>query len=281
VLKYAVEYGEGLVTGVKNAVLGVFISVYVLISKERLQAQFRKICAAMLPDNKNRRFERYLLLTHRTFSSFFVGKLINAFIIMLLNFFAMLVLGLEYPLLISVIVGVTDIIPIFGPIIGAIPSFFILFIVDTRQALIFVIMVIIIQQIDGNIIGPKILGESTGISSLGVIVAIIVMGEYFGIIGMLVGVPVFAVATTIFKEYFETRLKKRGKATDTAEYYMQDSIVDPHERHVPVGQRMFNNITRTFAKVGKLIFRKKQKTDDGEGQETTHQTKENENGEQS
>ena len=281
VIHYVVEYGTGLFTGVKNVVLGIFISIYVLISKEKLQAQIRKIGTAMLPDKRNRRIERYVFLTHRTFSGFFVGKIIDSAIILLITLVLMLIFRLEYPLLISVIVGVTNIIPIFGPIIGAIPSFFILFIVEPRQAIIFLILIILIQQLDGNVIGPKILGDSTGISSLGVIVAIVVMGAYFGVLGMLIGVPIFAVATTILKEYFETKLRKKGKSTDTADYYLKDSIVDPYETHESVSKRMFNNTKKSVLKIAGLFSGNKKK-DVGEVTEATEekaQVEENSNSE--
>ena len=253
VTEYIFEYGAGLFVGVKNAVLGIFISVYILISKERLQAQIRKFSAAVLPGNRQKRITKYINLTHRTFSGFFVGKIIDSAIIMLLTFVLMLILRLEYPLLISVIVGVTNIIPIFGPIIGAVPSFFILFIVEPRQALIFLVLIIIIQQIDGNVIGPKILGDSIGISSLSVIVAIVIMGDLFGIMGMIIGVPIFAVVITIVKELVETQLKKKGKSIDTADYYAKDSIVDPHEHHEHAAQKVFNNLKRYYQKIESLV----------------------------
>lgn len=272
VIHYIVEYGTGLFVGVKNVILGIFISIYVLISKEKLQAQLRKISAAMLPDTRSRRLERYIFLTHKTFSGFFVGKIINSGIILFIMLVFMIIFRLEYPLLISVIVGVTDIIPIFGPILGAIPSFFILFIIEPRQAIIFLVLVIFIQQLDGNVIGPKILGDSTGISSLGVIVAIVVMGAYFGVLGMLVGVPIFAVGTTIFKEYFESKLRKKGKSIDTGDYYLKDSIIDPHETHDPVSKRMFNNMKNSVLKMAG-IFVKNKKTNKDKKTEKDEQIK--------
>ena len=200
IMKYAIEFGTGLFVGIKNTVLGIFISIYVLISKEKLQAQLRKFGAAVTTDNKNRKIRKYLSLTHNNFSGYFVGKFIGSIIVFFLMFILMLIFRMPYPLLISMIFAVTDFIPVFGPILGAIPSFFIIFIIDPTKAIIFLFIVLAVQQLEGNVITPKILGEATGISSLSVIIAIIIMGECFGIIGMIIGVPVFAVGITIVKE---------------------------------------------------------------------------------
>ena len=278
ITKYVFEYGTGLFVGVKNVVLGLFISIYMLISKEKLQAQIRKFGVAVLPESKNRRIIKYIRLTHKTFSGFFIGKIIDSAIILLITLVAMLLFRLEYALLISVIVGVTNIIPIFGPLIGAIPSFFILFIVEPKQALIFLVLIILIQQLDGNVIGPKILGDSIGISSLSVIIAIVIMGDLFGVLGMIVGVPIFAVVITIVKELIETRLKKKGKSIDTADYYAKDSLVDPNEHHEHAAKKIFDNIENSVKKIinalKKVIdnLKKSKKSKDGTVEEKTEET---------
>ena len=257
VADYIVEYGMGLFVGIKNTVIGIFISIYVLISKEKLQAQARKFGAAVFSETKQRHIGKYINLTHRTFSNFFIGQIVDACILAIITFFCLLIFRIvgdyQLALLVSFIVGVTNIIPIFGPIIGAVPSFFIIFITNPQKAFFFIILIIVLQQIDGNIIAPKILGESTGISSLGVIIAIVIMGDLFGILGMLIGVPVFAVAITVIKEVIETKLKKKGKPIETAEYYLKDAVADPYEHHVPITKKIWNNLERGFAK----IFKKK------------------------
>lgn len=265
---YIVKYGMGLFVGIKNTVIGIFISIYVLISKEKLQAQVRKFGAAVFNETKLRHLGKYINLTHRTFSNFFVGQVFDACILTVVAFIVFSIFRMPYALLVSVIVGVTNVIPIFGPILGAVPSFFIIFIVSPQKALLFLVLIIILQQIDGNIIAPKILGESTGISSLGVITAIVIMGDLFGIFGMLIGVPVFAVATLILKEFVETKLKKKGKSIETAEYYLKDAVVDPYEHHVPITRKMWNKIEATVVR----LFKKKDKTEQGESDD---QTKEN------
>lgn len=255
VTKYIAEYGLKLFVGVKNVIFGIIISVYVLISKEKLQAQIRKLGTAMLTETRCKKIGKYVILTHRTFSNYFVGSVLDCIIVMVMTFFAMLIFGMPYPLLIAVIIGVTNIIPILGPFLGAIPSFFIIFIVDPVKALLFIILILVIQQIDGNIIAPKIHGDSTGISSLAVIIIILVMGEYFGILGMLVGVPLFAVIVNIVKEIIENRLKIKGKETDTAEYYLKDAMADPYNHHEPVAARIFRSIGRLFRSIGALFFK--------------------------
>ncbi len=263
ILNYVKEYGLGLVDAVKNAILGIFISIYVLISKEKLQAQFKKFGNAMLSDKKCRRLGKYITLTSRTFSGYFVGKIIGSFIVFLLMWASLSLFGVEYALLVATIVSITDIIPIFGPIIGAIPSFFIIFVSNPTDAIIFVIILLLVQQLEGNVISPKILGEATGISSLTVIIAIVVMGEWFGFIGMIIGVPVFAVGITIVKEFIDTKLKQKGKSTDTADYYLHDSFIDANDEHehVPIGKKIYLNIKKIVDKIIKKIKKKQNASD--------------------
>lgn len=258
----AVEYASGMFTGVTNTILGIFIAVYMLVSKERLLAQTRKFGNAVLSDTYMERVSKYVGITHKTFLGYFVGKVLGSLCVMFIMLALMMLFRMPYPFLISAIIGVTDIIPIFGPIIGAIPSFLIIFIVDPKKAILFIILIIIVQQIEGNIITPKILGEKTGISSLSVIIAIIVMGEYFGIIGMIIGVPVFAVCITIVKELVETRLQSKGKPIDTAEYYHKDDVIDPHKVHVPLARKLYYKFEHKLFKKKKAKGKGCAKADD-------------------
>ncbi len=264
VMKYVTQYASGIVTGITNTVIGIFISIYVLISKEKLQAQVRKFMSAVLPDRKNRKLSKYLTLTYRTFSGFFVGKLIGSVIVFFLLFFLMLIFGVPYAPLVATIVAIMDIIPVFGPIIGAVPSFLIIFIRDPIKALIFLVLLVVVQQLEGNVISPKILGEATGISSLSVIIAIVVMGECFGFVGMIVGVPIFAVAITVIKELIDTQLKKKGKSIDTADYYMKDSAVDPHDTHVPIGRKIANKVEELIGKLKNAIKKKPEQPEEND-----------------
>lgn len=258
VMLYIRDFGLGLFVGVKNAFLGFFISLYILIDKERLHAIVRKITAAFFKDAHRNRFLRYVRIANRTFGGFFIGKIIDSIIIGILTFIALLIFRIPYAPLVATIVGITNIIPVFGPFIGAIPSAFIIFISSPQKALIFLILILAIQQLDGNVIGPKILGNSTGISSLGVIIAIVIMGEYFGVIGMIVGVPIFATITIVINELIEAKLKGKGLPHSTEDYYPAYSLVDPHEHHEKVGERIFRSILDIFGGIIK-IFRKKDK----------------------
>lgn len=242
----------GIGVGLKNTFLAFFISLYILISKERLFAQFRKLSAAAFSVNTRKRLYRYIRIIHRNFGGYFTGVLIDALIIMVVSFICFIIFGIPYAPLIAVIIGTTNIIPIFGPFIGAIPSFIIIFIQSPTKALIFAILILVIQQIDGNIIAPKVLGNSTNISSLGVIISITIMGEYFGIVGMVIGVPIFAAAIAIGKEFIDYRLRLAEMPTDTAEYYAYDSLVDPHEHHESLAHKLFKKISNLFCKIFKI-----------------------------
>ena len=139
-----------------------------------------------------------------------MGKIIDSAIIGVITFVAMAILRLDFALLISVFIGITNIIPVFGPFIGAIPSIFILLLVDPIQAVIFGVLILVIQQVDGNFIGPKILGSSIGISALWILFSIVVGGDLFGLVGMVVGVPLFATFYGLAREFVHYMLDKRG-----------------------------------------------------------------------
>ena len=261
------EIGLGFFNGIKNTVLAIFISIYVLISKERLKAQTKKLTTALFAEHTNFRFYRYLNLCHQTFSGFFIGKIIDSLIIGAITLVTLLIFRIPSPLLISTIICITNIIPVFGPFIGAIPSFFFIFIQDPLKALIFLVLILLIQQLDGNVIGPKILGNSTGLSSLGVIVSIVIMSSYFGIIGMILGVPIFAVLVTIVKEIIEDRLYEKNRPIDTADYYEKDSLVDPREKHEKLFNRMVAPLVSIFKKLTSLFKKGDKKEQQPEDQD--------------
>ena len=278
---YVSTYGMGVLTALKNILFAIIISVYVLISKEKLQAQIRKLAASVMSEKTTKKVGKYVLLTHKTFTNYFMGSIFDCFVVMILTFVAMLIAGIPYPLLIAVIIGVTNIIPILGPFIGAVPSFFIIFIVDPIKAIIFAVLILLIQQIDGNIIAPKIHGESTGISSLAVIIVILVMGEYFGIMGMLIGVPLFAVIVSIVTEYIDNRLRLKGMSTDTGEYYLKDAVAEPHTNRKPVATRVVLWLWENIKKVGKMFVKKDAHEDPAaEDKQQDEEKEQNNNGEQ-
>lgn len=191
-------------------IIGFIVSIYILFDRERFTLQFRKLTYAIFSKSQAERLFEISRLTARMFNSFIIGKTIDSVIVGIICYIVMLLFGWPYPVLISLIIGVTNMIPVFGPFIGAIPSLFLLFIVDPSAALWFALFIIILQQIDGNIIGPIILQDSMGLPSLWIMFAIILGGGFFGLIGMFLGVPVFAVVYVIIKEIVNQRLKDKN-----------------------------------------------------------------------
>lgn len=222
-----------MMTGVVSTVsvlfdllIGIIIALYILNSKDIFCAQAKKILYSLFPIQQANNIMRRVAQIHRVFGGFITGKLLDSLIIGCLCFFGLQLLirsGLltiesAYALLISVIVGVTNIIPFFGPFIGAVPSAILIMVISPIQAIYFVVFVLILQQLDGNIIGPKILGNSTGLSSFWVMFAILLFGGIFGFVGMAVGVPLFAVLYSVLKEKFNYLLELRGLSTNTNDY---------------------------------------------------------------
>lgn len=218
------------VSVLKDSLLGLVISIYFLYSRDKLCAQIKKVTYAVFKKEKGDSIIHVTRFTGYKFESFIVGKIIDSIIIGILTFFVLVIFGIPYPALIAVIVGVTNVIPFFGPFIGAIPSAFIIFIAEPIKALWFVIIILVIQQLDGNVIGPAILGDRTGLSALWIIISILVMGGLLGVAGWVIGVPLFAVVYTFFASFINKTLEKNGMSTDTIEYYRPPSD-DPHEGH--------------------------------------------------
>ena len=190
--------------------MAIAASIYMLADKDHLLHQLRTLAYAFLPEKVASNTLRICHYANVNFTGFFVGKIIDSAIIGVITFVAMTILRLDFAVLISVFIGITNIIPVFGPFIGAIPSVFILLLIDPLQAVIFCVLILIIQQVDGNFIGPKILGSSIGISALWILFSIVVGGDLFGIVGMIVGVPVFATLYGLAQEFVHYALDKRG-----------------------------------------------------------------------
>ncbi len=201
-----------------NFIIGLIISVYVLFSKEIFAGQCKKMIYAIFNKSNANEVIRNIRFVNRTFGGYINGKLTDSLIIGLICFIGMTLIQLPYTMLISVIVGVTNIIPFFGPYIGAIPSALLILMVDPKQALYFVIFILVLQQFDGNFLGPKILGNKTGLSSFWVIFSITVLGGYWGILGMAVGVPIFAVFYAGVRALTERSLRKKHLSTSTSDY---------------------------------------------------------------
>lgn len=207
-----------------NLVIGLIISIYVLASKETFIGQAKKLTYALFSEENANGIISDFRYANKTFGSYISGKIIDSIIIGVLCFIFTNILKLPYDILVSVIVGVTNIIPFFGPFLGGIPSALLILMVDPVSGLKFIVLIILLQLFDGNILGPKILGNSTGLSSFWVIFSITVFGAYFGIVGMAIGVPVFALIYAGTKRKLNNMLKNKGLATNTREYMYLDKI---------------------------------------------------------
>ena len=202
----------------KNLLVGVIVSVYFMSTKERCVAHARKISYSLFSKEKVYWIFRGANKVDHIFSGFVRGKLLDSLIIGILCFIGCSILNMPYTPLVSVIVGVTNIIPFFGPFLGAIPSFFLILLVNPIQSLYFLLFVLALQQLDGNVIGPKILGDSTGLSSLWVIIAILVGGSFFGVAGMFFGVPVCACLYSLVAFLVDRRLAEKDLPVETGHY---------------------------------------------------------------
>jgi len=216
-----VTVSGGVVSAVNfllDLLVGVIASVYLLATKERCAAYGRKLVYSLFPREQVGLVLRGVRRADIIFSGFVRGKLLDSIIIGILCFVCCSILKFPYTPLVSVFVGVTNVIPFFGPFLGAIPSTFLILLVSPRQALYFVIFVLALQQLDGNVIGPKILGNTTGLSSLWVIIAILVGGGFFGVVGMFFGVPVCACLNSLINFFVDARLRKKGLSPESGEY---------------------------------------------------------------
>ena len=244
IVNRVVDLGMKVVTIVKNILLALFISVYMLIGKERLYAKTTKTFKALFSDKTFDTIMKYARISNATFGKFFVGKLLDSILVSLISLVLLLCFGFPYSLLIALIVGTLNLVPYLGIFVGIAISSIIILIADPSKFLIFLLLMIIIQQIDSNIIAPRILGRQTGISSLWVIVAIVVMGEFFGVVGMIIAVPIFAILFTIIKEFTETRLSKKGLKTETTNYYSDPAFSVESKPHRTALKTFIDSVTK-------------------------------------
>ncbi len=229
---YAMQLANGLM-GILNVFynlfIGIIVAVYLLAGKSTYLAQAKKITYGLFRRDHADVLIHYVRLANDMFSGFISGKIVDSTIIGLICFAVMCLLHLPYAVLVSVIVGVTNVIPVFGPYIGAVPSILLILLVNPIQALYFLIFIVILQQLDGNIIGPTILGESTGLSAFWVLFSILLFGGLWGIAGMLVGVPLFAVIYELARDFVNAKLQSRQLSTETEHYKDLKEIVSTKE----------------------------------------------------
>ena len=220
---------ESLLSGVYSgavATIGTLIDIlvalvaciYILNAKETFEAQARKAVIAFSKPGKAENVFEFGRLVNTTFGGFINGKIIDSIIIGIICYLFMIIFRIPQAVLISVVVGITNVIPFFGPFIGAIPSVLLLLVIEPMEALKFIILIVILQQFDGNILGPKILGKTTKLASFWVMFAIIVFGGFFGVVGMILGVPTFAIIYVYFAKLINSKLGKKDQTTNTMEY---------------------------------------------------------------
>lgn len=217
---------------VVNIIIGMMVMMYLLNMKTTLSSQAKKIVysiAGVKIGNEIVTEARYI---KNMFEKFIVGKIIDSIIIGIINYFFMMIIHMPYALLISVVVGVTNVIPFFGPFIGAIPSIVLLLLVSPFTALQFAVWILVLQQVDGNIIGPKILGQTTGLPSFWVLFSILLFGGLFGIVGMIIAVPTWAIIYRTISRVSEHFLRKKGLEPDSGSYVNLDYIDEESKKYI-------------------------------------------------
>ena len=234
-LPWMLDMMSGGVLGVVNffstMLVGVIIAVYMLISKDVFIAQGKKLVYTFCKAETGNLVLDNLRFTHKVFGGFISGKVLDSLIIGIITFVGLTFLKMPYVVLISVVVGITNVIPYFGPFIGAIPSTLLVLLIDPVKAIYFVIFILIVQQFDGNILGPKILGDSIGLSSFWVMFAILVFGGALGFTGMVVGVPLMAIIFSTVSTLMRRKLKRKGMPYKTEDYVDMECI-DPETNAV-------------------------------------------------
>lgn len=204
--------------GTLNALLSLLISIYMLMHKNLYKAQLKKVAHAYLGEQKAKDMLSFWANVDRTFGKFLQARIVDSAIIGILCYIGCLILGFNNSVLIAVLVGVTNVIPYFGPFIGAIPSALIVLMQSPQDMIVFIIFIIILQQFDGNILGPKLLGDSLGLTSLWIIFAVMIATYALGVVGMVIGVPIFAIIYMLLRKNVNDKLEKMGISSDTKDY---------------------------------------------------------------
>lgn len=239
----------------KNFIIGAVISIYIVADKEGFAARAKMVLYAILKPEAANTVIHGMRFTHEIFGGFFSGKILDSAIIGVLCYIGITILDMPYSILISVIIGVTNVIPFFGPYIGAIPCALLILLVDPLKGIYFIIFILVLQQFDGNILGPKILGDSTGLSSFMVIVAIMIGGGLFGVPGMLVGVPVFAVIYAAGSNFLHHSLSRKKMPDDSEVYYNIDCLDEVTKEPLPMPKKKNRHIDKSKANPNGLFMR--------------------------
>lgn len=215
VLDFSISVGSGI----SSLFIGFVLAIYMLSDKERFIAQMKKVIYAIFPKRATDETLSTFRFVHETFGKYLSSQILDSVILGIICFILMTIFNMEYALLISLIIIISNLIPFIGPIIGTIPSFFILLMVDPIKALWFLVLILILQQFDANVMQPKIVGKNTGLSSFWVILSVIIGGDLFGILGVFLAVPAFSVIYTFAKRFIEKKLKEKNLSPKTKDYY--------------------------------------------------------------
>jgi predicted PurR-regulated permease PerM len=253
-----VTISTGVVVSVKfvmNFFISIIIAIYILNSKDKLKAQCKKIIYSIFSKRRGNKVLYALNYMNNVFSGFINGKIIDSIIVGLICAIFCCCVNMPYAVLVSVIVGVTNIIPFFGPFIGGIPCAILVLVESPKMGIMFIVFVIILQQVDGNIIGPLILGDSIGLSGLWIMIAIIVGGNLFGLAGMILGVPVFACIYALVSAVINDKLRSKGMNNETA-YYLTLSGFD-EENGEPIRNNNQNQKHDTKKEIEKKLIKNK------------------------
>lgn len=226
---FAVSVISAIASGITNLILSIFLSIYFLATKEKLSYQLQRLCRAFLPRRAFHHLRHAIVEVDRKFGKYIAGKILDSSIIALVALVAMMIMDMPYYQMIALIIGITNIIPFFGPFIGAFIGGFLLLISGPSHLIPFLIMVLILQQLEGNVIEPQVLGDSLGLSPVWIMIAIIIMSGLFGFFGMIFGVPIFAVIYTLLTESVDNRLKKRAHQALTHSFDEDSESLDDIE----------------------------------------------------
>ena len=235
---------KNIVVTIKDIVIGICFAIYFLLGKERVIAKIKKFFRAIFTERAYSRLSKTGRDLNKNFGSFISAKIIDSLIMGVITFFVLLIFGMPYYPLIAVIIGITNFVPIFGPVVGAVIGGFIVFITDPTKVIPFVIIMIVLQQFDGNFIGPRLMGTQTNTTSLGILAALTVFSSIWGFTGLLIAVPLFVVIYSLIKEKSEQRLKRKGYPSETEDYY------DPDDK---MGHGLYNEAAAKVKRKNKKV----------------------------
>lgn len=265
----------GVIKVLWNLIIGLIVSIYVLGSKEKFAGQAKKLIYALFKEKNANEFIEDIRYANKVFGSYISGKIIDSIIIGLICFLLMNIFRLPYTTLISLIVGFTNIIPFFGPFLGAIPSVLLILMVNPVDAIKFLVLILLLQQFDGNVLGPKILGDSTGLDSFWIIFSITLFGAYFGVLGMAIGVPIFALIYAAIKRKVNRSLAAKGVTTNTLEYmeldHMEEGKVIYLTEERKQNSRKTSKKESVIVKLVKKVLKRSDDNTDGEPDEKSDQ----------